>query len=80
MRNVQRQAFAGMLWTKQHYHYSVHRWLDGDPAGPPPPEVRSRAAITTGRTSQRATSVDARQVGVPWFAAWDTRSTWSRSR
>jgi hypothetical protein len=36
MRRVQRQAFAGMLWTKQYYRYMVHRWLVGDPAGPPP--------------------------------------------
>jgi hypothetical protein len=42
MRNVQRQAFAGMLWNKQHYHYSVHRWLDGDPVGTPPPEARQQ--------------------------------------
>ena len=29
-----RQAFAGMLWSKQFYHYDVARWLDGDPARP----------------------------------------------
>ncbi|MGB2677628.1 MAG: hypothetical protein WAN12_11160, partial [Candidatus Acidiferrum sp.] len=37
---VMRQAYAGMLWSKQFYHYDVHSWLDGDPAGPAPPEER----------------------------------------
>ncbi|MCS6926038.1 MAG: glucosidase, partial [Candidatus Binatia bacterium] len=39
-RNVTRQAFAGMLWSKQFYHYEVDRWLKGDPAMPPPPVER----------------------------------------
>ena len=34
---VMRQAFAGMLWSKQYYGYNVARWLDGDPGQPPPP-------------------------------------------
>jgi hypothetical protein len=42
MRVVQRQAFAGMLWSKQSYHYVVHDWLNGDPAGPPPPPERQQ--------------------------------------
>ena len=33
-RNVQRQAFAGLLWTKQFYHYNLPRWLHGDPLQP----------------------------------------------
>src|SRR5262249_13309343 len=37
---VQRQAFAGMLWSKQFYHYDVEDWLKGDPAQPPPPDER----------------------------------------
>ncbi|NJN37250.1 MAG: hypothetical protein HC794_09690 [Nitrospiraceae bacterium] len=39
-RQVQRQAFAGLLWSKQYYHYSLQLWLNGDPAGPPPPAAR----------------------------------------
>ena len=39
-RRVQRQALAGLMWTKQFYHYSVELWLKGDPAQPPPPESR----------------------------------------
>ena len=38
-RAVMRQAFAGMLWSKQLYYYDVARWLDGDPTQPPPPAV-----------------------------------------
>src|SRR5262249_24643090 len=39
-RLVQRQAFAGLLWSKQFYHYDVHDWLRGDPAQPLPPSER----------------------------------------
>ena len=38
--HVQRQAFAGMPWSKQFYHYDLRTWLEGDPAGPPPPHGR----------------------------------------
>ena len=72
MRNVQRQAFAGMLWSKQYYGYYVDRWLQGDPAGPPPPEERKR-----GR-NHRWWHLSAEDVlsmpdkwEYPWFAAWD---------
>src|SRR5581483_9173829 len=39
-RSVQRQAFAGLLWSKQFYHFVVEQWLKGDPAAPPPPPER----------------------------------------
>src|SRR5205085_8877960 len=38
--NVMRQAFAGLLWSKQFYHYVIRDWLDGDPAYPKPPSER----------------------------------------
>ena len=41
-RMVQRQALAGMIWSKQFYHYNVQKWLRGDPAEPPPPAERKR--------------------------------------
>ena len=72
-RRVQRQAFAGLLWTKQFYHYSVELWLDGDPAGPEPPQVRRR-----GRNAEwpHVYNLDVLSVPdkweYPWFAAWDT--------
>jgi hypothetical protein len=72
MRNIQRQAFAGMLWCKQFYYYNVKAWLDGDPVGPPPPASRKH-----GR-NHLWTHVAAREIfsmpdswEYPWFAAWD---------
>ncbi len=69
---VLRQACAGMLWSKQWYHYDVQRWLDGDPALPPPPDQRR-----TGRNAGW-THLDNRDVismpdtwEYPWYAAWD---------
>ena len=47
-RLVQRQALAGMLWSKQFYYFDIPEWLDGDPLQPPPPEPRSTAATATG--------------------------------
>ena len=71
-RNVQRQGFAGMLWSKQFYHYVVHEWLEGDPASPPPPPQRKR-----GRNRGWAHLYNADIVSMPdkweypWYAAWD---------
>ena len=69
---VMRQAFAGMLWSKQYYAYDVARWLDGDPSSPPPPPER-----LTGRNSSWR-HFDAADIlsmpdkwEYPWFAAWD---------
>ncbi|HEX9034677.1 MAG TPA: hypothetical protein VF834_22765 [Streptosporangiaceae bacterium] len=69
---IMRQAFAGMLWSKQLFYYHVARWLDGDPGQPPPPEQR-----LTGRNS-RWRGFDAFDImsmpdkwEYPWFAAWD---------
>ncbi len=71
-KRVQRQAFAGLLWSKQFYHYGVEHWLSGDPAGPPPPESRKR-----GRNSDwtHVYNLDVLSMPdkweYPWFAAWD---------
>jgi hypothetical protein len=72
LRNVQRQAFAGLLWSKQYYHYFVERWLSGDPTEPPPPEARKQ-----GR-NHGWWHLDAADVmsmpdkwEYPWFASWD---------
>ena len=54
-RYVQRQAFAGLLWCKQYYHYLVYRWLTGDPTQPPPPPERWTGAIGTGGISSTPT-------------------------
>ena len=72
IRSIQRQAFAGMLWTKQFYYYVVHDWLMGDPAYPPPPEERM-----TGRNHKWIHVYNDDVLSMPdtweypWFAAWD---------
>ena len=69
---IARQAYAGLLWSKQFYHYVVEDWLEGDPETPPPPE-RARP----GRNSDwpHLFSRDVLSMPdkweYPWFAAWD---------
>jgi hypothetical protein len=71
-RRVQRQAFAGLLWTKQFYHYGVELWLEGDPAMPPPPESRKN-----GRNHNWTHLYNLDVISMPdkweypWYAAWD---------
>ena len=69
-RLVQRQALAGMLWSKQFYYYDVARWLDGDPGQPPPPPGRSR-----NREWRHLNNADIASMPdtweYPWYAAWD---------
>ncbi|MBJ6143177.1 glucosidase [Hymenobacter sp. BT559] len=71
-RNVQRQAFAGMLWSKQFYYYDVSQWLDGDPAMPPPSPQRraSRNANWRHLHNQDLVSMPDKWE-YPWYAAWD---------
>ncbi|MDX6410280.1 MAG: hypothetical protein QOE13_3351, partial [Gaiellaceae bacterium] len=69
---VMRQAFSGMLWSKQFFHYDVERWLDGDPAGPPPPEERKHARNAEWRHLNNADVISMPDKWeYPWFAAWD---------
>jgi hypothetical protein len=71
-RRVQRQAFAGLLWSKQFYHYVVETWLKGDPAPPPPPSIRLQ-----GRNAKWVHLYNEDVISVPdkweypWYAAWD---------
>ena len=65
-RHVMRQAFAGMLWCKQFYHYDVQRWLDGDPTQiPATAEPAAWSQQQLGARRQPRRHLDARQVGVP---------------
>ncbi|MBV9384846.1 MAG: glucosidase [Chroococcidiopsidaceae cyanobacterium CP_BM_ER_R8_30] len=72
MRNVQRQAFAGMLWSKQFYYYVIEDWLKGDPAGPQPPASR-----LSGRNHDWVHLFNDDILSMPdkweypWFATWD---------
>ncbi|HEY9598630.1 MAG TPA: glucosidase [Cyanophyceae cyanobacterium] len=72
MRSVQRQAFAGMLWSKQFYHYIVYDWLNGDPNPPKPPEQRKwgRNREWTHLFNEDIISMPDKWE-YPWFAAWD---------
>ena len=71
-RTVMRQSFAGLLWSKQFYHYVVRDWLGGDPAGPPPPPERR-----FGRNHEWTHLYNADVISMPdkweypWYAAWD---------
>ncbi len=69
---VMRQAFAGMLWSKQFYHYDVARWLDGDPSQPPPEAQRRRGRNARWRCFQAFDVMSMPDTWeYPWFAAWD---------
>jgi hypothetical protein len=67
---IQRQAYAGMLWSKQYYHYVVADWLDGDPVGPPPPSSRNRNEDWRHMYASTIISMPDKWE-YPWFAAWD---------
>jgi hypothetical protein len=72
MRAVQRQALAGMLWSKQFYHYDVDQWLAGDPGQPAPPAERKRGR---NREWVHLNNEDVLSMPdkweYPWYAAWD---------
>jgi hypothetical protein len=71
-RLVQRQAFAGMIWGKQFYHYDVPLWLQGDPAQPPPPPARRHARNAEWKHLNNADVISMPDKWeYPWFAAWD---------
>ena len=71
-KNVLRQAFGGMLWSKQFYHYVVKQWLEGDPGNPPPPPERRG-----GRNHEWTHMHNGDVISMPdkweypWYAAWD---------
>jgi hypothetical protein len=71
-KSVMRQAFGGLLWSKQFYHYVVKEWLDGDAPQPPPPASR-----LYGRNAEWEQLYNADVISMPdkweypWYAAWD---------
>jgi len=71
-RNVARQAIAGLLWSKQFYHYVVRTWLQGDPGQPAPPPERlgGRNAAWTHVYNDDVLSVPDKWE-FPWYASWD---------
>jgi hypothetical protein len=72
LRQVQRQAFAGLIWSKQFFYYDIPQWLNGDPTGPVPPHERK-----DGRNSEWSHLNNADVISMPdkweypWYAAWD---------
>ncbi|MBN8676101.1 MAG: glucosidase [Chitinophagales bacterium] len=72
LQNIQRQAFAGMLWSKQYFNIDIPRWLNGDPGQPAPPQQRK-----TGRNHQWHSLNNEDIISMPdkweypWYAAWD---------
>ncbi|MBL6617419.1 MAG: glucosidase [Reyranella sp.] len=72
LRRIQRQAFAGILWSKQYFRYDVTQWLEGDPTEPQPPASRLGGR---NREWQHANMDDVLSMPdkweFPWFAAWD---------
>jgi hypothetical protein len=73
-RTIARRAFAGLLWGKQLYRYSVEEWLDGDPAQPePPPQRDARGARNVGWRHLSLADVLSMpdEWEYPWFASWD---------
>ncbi len=71
-RLVQRQALAGMLWSKQFYCYDVEQWLDGDAGQPSPPQERQRGRNASWRHLNNADIISMPDTWeYPWYAAWD---------
>jgi Glycosyl hydrolase family 63 C-terminal domain len=72
VRRVQRQALAGMIWSKQFYCYDVPEWIQGDPAQPPPPPQRASGRNSEWRHLNNADIISMPDKWeYPWYAAWD---------
>ena len=71
-RLVQRQAIAGMIWSKQFFYYDVPQWLQGDPGQPPPPVERARGRNHEWKHLNNADIISMPDKWeYPWYAAWD---------
>lgn len=69
---IQRQAWAGMLWSKQFYYYDLPKWLKGDPGQPPPPDSRYEGRNNTWFHLYNADILSMPDKWeYPWYAAWD---------
>jgi len=71
-RKIARQADAGLIWSRQFYHFSVREWLEGDPTQPqPPPERKTRPIKLWAHLRARDVIAMPDCWEYPWFAAWD---------
>lgn len=72
LRKIQRESYAGMLWTKQWYYYNVFEWIKGDPSLPKPHGSRKNGRNSTWRHMYAANILSMPDKWeYPWFAAWD---------
>ncbi|CAN5834387.1 glucosidase [soil metagenome] len=70
--NIQRQAFAGMLWSKQYFNIDIPRWLNGDPSQPAPPEQRKHGRNHHWHSLNNEDIISMPDKWeYPWYAAWD---------
>ena len=71
-RIVQRQAFAGLIWSKQFYYWDIQRWLEGDPGQPLPPASRLHGRNADWRNLNNADILSMPDKWeYPWYASWD---------
>ena len=71
-RIIQRQAFAGLIWSKQFYHFDIPLWINGDPGQTPPPESRRQGRNTEWRNLTNADVLSMPDKWeYPWYASWD---------
>ncbi|MEN8177597.1 MAG: glucosidase [Pseudomonadota bacterium] len=71
-RLIQRQALAGMIWSKQFYYYDIPQWLDGDPGQPTPQDERRHGRNSEWRHLNNADIISMPDKWeYPWYAAWD---------
>ena len=68
---ILRQSYAGLMWTKQFYHFIVNEWLDGDPDNPAPPQRRQGRNSDWGHLFNRDVISMPDKWEYPWYAAWD---------
>lgn len=72
LTGIQRQALAGLLWSKQFFYYDVDEWLKGDPAMPKPPESRNQGRNHNWRHLNNADIISMPDKWeYPWYATWD---------
>jgi len=70
---ITRQALAGLLFSKQWYHFDVEQWLEGDPTSKPPPSSRLHGRNSRWRHLNNADVIPMPDTWeYPWYAAWDT--------
>ena len=71
-KNIARQAFAGLLWSKQYYHYEVREWLEGDANQPSPPTDRLQGRNRRWKHLHNADILSMPDKWeFPWYASWD---------